>query len=89
MYYKFTQDFTQALVTMELNESAMIGYEQTCTLLRELGLLTDSVLLNPLLIDLWNTLSRGSDTTVKVYNVKVIAAAILNFNYPWMKRQSE
>jgi hypothetical protein len=76
------------LVNLELGESSPVNHEQCILIVKELGFLNESVLMNPLMEELWSMLSRGQEQ-VTVYQIKVASAAIMNFNYPWMKKQTE
>jgi hypothetical protein len=72
----------------ETNDNLFVTHEKTLSILADLGFLNTSSNTIKVQEDIWKVLKKTEATEeVKVFNIKVLLTAVLNYNYPWMKAQ--
>lgn len=83
-----------------MEADAQIGQEKTTEVMSHLGFATESQNERQFIEQAWTLLNKGEqhekaeetdedNRTIGVASLRVFLAAVMNFDYPWMKRDSE
>ena len=90
VFARFETDFTQIAQNSDFNDKSVLTYSFVCKFMSELGFYNEeSAQHKALMSDLWRYLKGEEHRGVQLRNLKVFLAAIMNFNFPWMKAHRE